>query len=74
MNVLNELERFMSSEEELDSKAKDAKECQDIINAMKEKNIDSIDDEKIGEILDQLHIDSDRFSQLLPIIQKKMVG
>jgi hypothetical protein len=41
---------------------------------MKIKGITSIDDEKMEEVMDELNIDSDRFSQLLPLVSKKISG
>ena len=76
MNILKEIERFIpsSSEEEIDNKAQDAKEVQSIVSWMKKKGINSVDDEKMEDILDDLHMDSDRFSALIPLVNKKLTG
>lgn len=68
MNVLKELERFISSEEEIDSKAQDAKDVERIKKVMKKVGVTSLADEKIEQVLDDAELndmDVDRFAYLL---------
>lgn len=68
MNVLKELERFISSEEEIDSKAQDAKDVERIKKVMKKVGVTSLADEKIEQVLDDEELndmDVDRFAYLL---------
>lgn len=74
MDILNEIERYISSEEEMDNRAKDAKDIKILLDQMKSKGIHSVDDEKMKEILDDLNMDQERFQQLYPSLKKKIIG
>jgi hypothetical protein len=71
MNVLKEIERFMTGEEEIDNKAQDAKEIQAIEAAMKERGISDWSDPEMEQVMDDLQIDSDRFMYLMGVKEKR---
>lgn len=71
MNVLKEIGRFMSSEEEIDTKAQDSKEIQAIEAVMKERGISDWSDPEMEQVMDDLQIDSDRFMYLMGVKEKR---